>query len=164
METFDLLRSWDFVTMLDSGSNTGSDGSTDTNEYHTFPGAPYSLPQETDKARDVLLSQITCQISPVVADRVRAVEFRNGDLSLPPFPCPFKQTEAIGALKSLEAGLAVAIADSIYGRDGEREAEVDLRLASCFLFSTYLATIGGYGKADPESKAFLKSIATTDAP
>jgi hypothetical protein len=66
-----------------------------------------------------------------------------------------KENEATGALKAVEAGIASAIADLALGKQ-ERRATVDLERASCFLFSTYLATIGGYDKGNPKSKALLK--------
>ncbi len=73
------------------------------------------------------------------------------------FPCPFKETEATVALKSVEASVVAAIADLRYpNHDKRRKIEVDLEKAATFLFSTYIATIGGLGKQDPHVKAKLK--------
>lgn len=71
------------------------------------------------------------------------------------FPCPFKEIEAIMALKTVEASAAAAIADLRYG-GRERKIEVNLEKSVCFLFSTYKATIGGLWKQDPNVKSKLK--------
>jgi hypothetical protein len=144
--------------MMDSDSSNESDGTTSTNGHRTNSRGLYSLSEGTKKARQTLLSQLRGEIPTEILGLIDGVGFKNQNQSLPLFPCPFKETEAIGALKSVEAGLAAAIADSIHGRKRQRKTEVDLGLASCFLFSTYLATIGGYGKADPRSKVFLKCM------
>jgi len=71
------------------------------------------------------------------------------------FPCPFKETEAIVALKSIEACVVAAIANVRFGEQ-KRSIEIDLEKTAAFLFSTYKATIGGLGKQDPNAKAKLK--------
>ncbi|KAG9233979.1 CoA-transferase family III domain-containing protein [Amylocarpus encephaloides] len=71
------------------------------------------------------------------------------------FPCPFKETEATVALKSIEACAVAAIANLRYGEQ-ERKIEVNLESTATFLFSTYIATIAGRDKHDPEVKAKLK--------
>ena len=76
----------------------------------------------------------------------------------PYFPSALKQTEAISALKAVEAGVASAIADLHDGPE-LRDIDVDLERATAFLFSTYLATVGGLDKSDPEVKKLLKSKA-----
>jgi hypothetical protein len=73
------------------------------------------------------------------------------------FPCPFKETEALVALKSVEASVVAAIADCRFPKDNQkRKIEVDLEQTATFLFSTYIATIGGLGKQDPKVKSKLK--------
>jgi len=78
------------------------------------------------------------------------------------FPCPFKETEATVALKSLEASVVAAIADLRYPHEGRhRKIEVDLEKAATFLFSTYIAKIDGMGKQDPHVKSKLKRKLTS---
>ena len=71
------------------------------------------------------------------------------------FPCPFKETEAAVALKTIEACAVAAIADLRYGEQ-RRKIEVNLEQTATFLFSTYIATIAGLGKQDPNVKSKLK--------
>jgi hypothetical protein len=74
------------------------------------------------------------------------------------FPCPFKETEATVALKSVEASVVAAIAQLRYPNDARRrKIEVDLERTATFLFSTYIATIDGLGKQNPNVKSKLKS-------
>jgi hypothetical protein len=73
------------------------------------------------------------------------------------FPCPFKETEATVALKSIEACAVAAIANLRYG-EKSRKIEVNLERTATFLFSTYIATIAGKGKQDPEAKSKLKGM------
>jgi len=75
------------------------------------------------------------------------------------FPCPFKETEATVALKSIEASAVAAIADIRYGEE-RRKIEINLERTATFLFSTYIATIAGMGKQDPKTKSRLKSKCT----
>ena len=56
----------------------------------------------------------------------------------------------------MEASVLAAIADLRYGKQ-ERRIEVNMERTAAFLFSTYIATIGGLGKQDPDVKAKLKS-------
>lgn len=73
------------------------------------------------------------------------------------FPCPFKETEASVALKTIEASAVAAIADLRYGGEKKRrKIEINLEQTACFLFSTYIATIAGMGKQDPNVKSKLK--------
>jgi hypothetical protein len=73
------------------------------------------------------------------------------------FPCPFKETEATVALKSVEASVVAAIAQLRYPNDlRRRKIDVDLERTATFLFSTYIATIAGLGKQDPYVKSKLK--------
>lgn len=73
------------------------------------------------------------------------------------FPCPFKETEATVALKSVEASIVAAIAALRYPNEEKtRKIEVDLERTATFLFSTYIATIGGLGKQNKDVKSKLK--------
>ncbi|KAF7852446.1 hypothetical protein EAF04_010986 [Stromatinia cepivora] len=71
------------------------------------------------------------------------------------FPCPFKETEATVALKSVEASVVAAIADLRYGEQ-RRKIEINLEQTATFLFSTYIATIAGMNKQHPDVKSKLK--------
>jgi hypothetical protein len=117
---------------------------------------PYSQLDEIKKARETLLAKSFDQIPAECVQLIKDVTFTSLNHGLPDFPCPFKESEAIAALKAAEAGMAAAIANLALG-ESEREAVVNVQRGSCFLFSTYLATIGGHTKADPKSKALLKS-------
>jgi hypothetical protein len=113
--------------------------------------------EETRKALETLLKLAKCQIPLECQQKIRDVKFTTANTGTPDFPCPFKETEAVGALKAVEAGIASSIANLALG-DGTRKATVDLERASAFLFSTYLATIGGFDKGSPEAKKLLKSM------
>ncbi|KAG4025932.1 hypothetical protein MFRU_048g00430 [Monilinia fructicola] len=71
------------------------------------------------------------------------------------FPCPFKETEATVALKSVEASVVAAIGDLRYGEQ-KRKIEINLEQTAIFLFSTYIATIAGMNKQHPDVKSKLK--------
>lgn len=119
--------------------------------------AAYSMLQETQKALERLLQVAKCQIPSECKELITGTTFTTANTGTPDFPCPFKETEATGALKAVEAGIATAIANLRYGEQ-PRKAVVDLERASCFLFSTYVATVGGYDKGNPKSRSLLKGI------
>jgi hypothetical protein len=72
----------------------------------------------------------------------------------PTIPTPYRETEAISALKALEASLAIALAEVRYGI--QQTASVDVDHATIFLFMSYLSTIDGMGKWNPDSVKRLK--------
>ncbi|TID24464.1 alpha-methylacyl-CoA racemase [Venturia nashicola] len=115
----------------------------------------YSMLGETRSALKILLQVAKSQIPPECVPLVKGVQFATENTGTPVFPCPFKETEATGALKAVEAGIASAIARLFWGEE-EKRAVVDLERASCFLFSTYLATVGGFDKANAKAKTLLK--------
>lgn len=114
--------------------------------------------RETQRALEILLKAAKSEIPSECVPLVKSVQFSTENTGIPDFPCPFKETEATGALKAVEAGVASAIAGLALGKK-ERKAVVDLERASCFLFSTYLATVGGFDKANPMAKTLLKGMA-----
>ncbi|KAK3365391.1 CoA-transferase family III [Podospora didyma] len=66
------------------------------------------------------------------------------------FPTPFREQDAIAAIKALEACAAAGILDLQHGHGrsvGRRKIQVDIDKASCFLMSAYLTTVDGMGKA-----------------
>jgi len=110
-----------------------------------------------------LLHQVKAQFPEECLAHISRVHFSTANTGAPYFPSPLKQTEAISALKAIEASVAASIADLRTG-NRERRILVDLERASAFLFSTYLATIGGMDKAHPKVKKLLKGYkSTTDS-
>jgi hypothetical protein len=70
-------------------------------------------------------------------------------------PSPWRETEAITALKALEASLAISLGKIRYGID--QTAAIDIDHATVFLFMAYLSTIDGHSKFEPEAIARLAS-------
>jgi len=122
----------------------------------------YSMLAETQKALEKLVQVAGSQLPSECKELLASAEFRTSNTGTPDFPCPFKETEAAGALKAVEAAVATAIANVRLGHQ-KRKIVVDLERASCFLFSTYVATVGGYDKGNPKSKALLKRKQRTDS-
>jgi hypothetical protein len=124
------------------------------NGSHT---GPYSVLEGAKQAIETLKKVAGDQIPPQILKHAEDVTFTTAtDGTQVYFPCPFKETEASVALKSIEASAVAAIADLRYG-EKRRKIEVNLEQTACFLFSTYIATLGGLGKQDPAVKAKLKS-------
>ncbi|OAG11946.1 alpha-methylacyl-CoA racemase [Paraphaeosphaeria sporulosa] len=109
----------------------------------------------TYAALDYLLGVAAAQLPKECLPHVARTHFSTVNTGSPYFPSPLKQTEAISALKAVEAGLAASIAD-LEADVPDRSINVDLERASAFLFSTYLATVGGMDKAHPKVKKYLK--------
>lgn len=137
-----------------SPCTNGVNGHQKTTDNHV---TLYAVSKETQNALDALLRAAGDQIPPELITKIRQVKFTNAHTGIPDFPVPLKENEATGALKAVEAGIASAIADLALGQE-RRAATVNLERASCFLFSTYLATIGGFDKGNPKSKALLKGM------
>ena len=74
----------------------------------------------------------------------------------PAIPSPWKEAEAITALKALEASLAIALGRLRYPELGEQTAEIDSDHATAFLFMSYLSTLDGFGKWDKRVVPKLK--------
>ena len=132
------------------GADTnGTNGTSDL--YDLLGGIKTALEQLLAKAKDNLPKE--------ALPHIQRIHFSTANTGSPYFPSPLKQTEAITALKAVEAGVASAIADL---RDGPttRSIDVDLERATAFLFSTYLATVGGMDKAHPKVKKFLKGTSS----
>ena len=118
---------------------------------------PYSVVRGVKQAIGALSEAAGHQIPAEINKHIKDVLLTNAtDGSRVSFPCPLKEAEAIVALKTVEASAVAAIADIRFGAK-ERKIEVNLERAECFLFSAYLATIGGLWKQDPEVKSKLKS-------
>ena len=115
----------------------------------------YTLLDGTKTALQQLLAKAKDNIPEESLPHISRIHFSTANTGSPYFPSPLKQTEAITALKAVEAGVASAIADL---QDGPkiRNINVDLERATAFLFSTYLATVGGMDKANPRVRKLLK--------
>lgn len=74
------------------------------------------------------------------------------------FPIPFKETEALAALKAVEGLVAGEIANFRYGElpQKRRSVKINLEAATYFGFQAYMAKVGGLGKLDPGVRAKLK--------
>jgi hypothetical protein len=109
----------------------------------------------TQSALQQLLAKAKEQLPQESIAHIERAHFSTANTGTPYFPSPLKQTEAISALKAVEAGVASAIVDL---KDGptRRSINVDLERATAFLFSTYLATVGGLDKSNPKVKTLLK--------
>ncbi|KAF4539752.1 CoA-transferase family III [Lasiodiplodia theobromae] len=132
--------------------NGAPNGAAATNGH---PKDAYSMEAETRKSLASLLQLAKTQIPIECRDVIQKANFTTANTGSPYFPCPFKETEATSALKAVEAGMAAAIANLIYG-EKDRQITVDLDRASSFLFSAYLSTVDGMNKAHPDVKSKLK--------
>ena len=131
---------------------------------HANGGAPRdntanTLLDGTRAALDHLLIRARAHLPAECLPHLARAHFSTANTGTPYFPSPLKQTEAISALKAVEAAVAASIADLANAPVHERKINVDLERASAFLFSTYLATVGGFDKAHPKVKKYLKGEA-----
>tara|TARA_R110002003_G_scaffold346_1_gene18859 strand:- start:2534 stop:2950 length:417 start_codon:yes stop_codon:yes gene_type:complete len=129
------------------GTSNGHNGTAANDDNALLTGTRTALQHLLTKAKQQLPTESFSHIA--------SVEFSTANTGSPYFPSPLKQTEAISALKAVEAGVASSIADL---KDGSttRSINVDMERATAFLFSTYLATVGGMDKANPMAKKLLK--------
>jgi hypothetical protein len=129
------------------GSERDNDRQSNGHTNALLAGTQSALQQLLVKAKDNLPEESLPHIA--------QVEFSTANTGSPYFPSPLKQTEAISALKAVEAGVASAIAGLSDGSRA-RKINVDMERATAFLFSTYLATVGGFDKSNPNAKKLLK--------
>ncbi|KNG48515.1 CoA-transferase family III [Stemphylium lycopersici] len=109
----------------------------------------------TKSALEQLLTKAKDNLPEESLPHIANTRFSTANTGSPYFPSPLKQTEAISALKAVEAGVASAIAD-LHDDQRQRNVAIDMERATAFLFSTYLATVGGLDKANPQVKKLLK--------
>ncbi|KAF2125812.1 alpha-methylacyl-CoA racemase [Dothidotthia symphoricarpi CBS 119687] len=131
----------------DHSPTESSDVNGTTHAYTLLDGARSALEQLLVKAKEHLPTECLSHVA--------KVGFSTANTGSPYFPSPLKQTEAISALKAVESGIASAIADLSDGPK-TRDINVDMERATAFLFSTYLATVGGLDKSNPKVKKLLK--------
>ena len=116
----------------------------------------YSAREECRRSLQKLLHLAHQQIPDEVREHVKDVTFSAADGSnAVHLPSPFKNTEALSALKAVEACVAAAIADLRYAGK-RRKIDIDTERSTCFLFSAYLSTVDGMDKANPEVRKRLK--------
>lgn len=130
----------------------GATNGDDSHDAHLNSGL---LLDGTREALTHLLAQVQGHLPDEAVSHIHNVNFSTANTGSPYFPSPLKQTEAISALKAVEAGLAASIAD-LANCAPQRTINVDLERATAFLFSTYLATVGGMDKGHPKVKKLLK--------
>lgn len=109
----------------------------------------------TRTALEQLLAKAKDNLPEESLPHIANIKFTTANTGSPYFPSPLKQTEAISALKAVEAGVASAIAD-LHHDQKDRHIAVDLERATAFLFSTYLTTVGGLDKSNPKVKKLIK--------
>lgn len=115
----------------------------------------YSLESGTLAALEALLERSRNEIPEAFREHVGQVTFHSAEReSRISLPCPFKETEAVSALKAVEAGAVAALTDLRHGKQS-RKISIDFERAACFLFAAYISTIDGMGKGNPNVKSKL---------
>jgi hypothetical protein len=137
---------------------------TQTNGTHA--SSSYSVLDGARKATEALRKVAAGQLPPSTLQHLEAVTLSTTtDGTQIYFPCPFKETEALVALKSVEASVVAAIAAERFPQDkSKRKIEINLERTAAFGFSTYITTIGGLGKQDAKVKSKLKGVILRDKP
>lgn len=123
----------------------------------------FSSTQEAERILDVLstrFAQEETSLPKAAVDKLKDVAFKS-TRNLPYFPIPLKETETAAALKAIEGAVASCLVDLREGSSKDRAISIDLEKTTAFLFQTYLSTVGGYGKLQPEAKKFLKGKANS---
>lgn len=118
----------------------------------------FSSTQEAERILEALSSRFAqdeTSLLKVAIDKLKDVAFKSSR-NLPYFPIPLKETETAAALKAIEGAVASCLVDLREGSTKDRSISIDLEKTTAFLFQTYLTTVGGYGKLQPEAKRFLK--------
>lgn len=113
----------------------------------------YSTITEAKTVFENLLADPSLPLTPQIRSLAPSV-YIHGTNSWPTIPTPWRETEAITALKALEASVTMALGKVRYGL--QQTADIDVDHATIFLFMSYLSTIDGYGKWDPRSVERLK--------
>lgn len=120
----------------------------------------YSELEEARKIFSEILNDKNLKIPEEIKSQAQRVQFFS-TLEKMAIPCPLKECETAAALKGVEALMALAIAklrlnimDSV---------KIDLHHALLFMFLTYLISIDGLTKLDPEVKSKLKATDLNNA-
>jgi hypothetical protein len=122
---------------------------------------PYDTVAESRNVFSALLSDPKLSLSPAIASQASNVHIHGLGSSQPTIPTPWRETEAITAVKALEACIALAIAELRFPSASNSDAvaptaSIDADHATVSLFMSYLSTVNGFGKWDSRSMPFLK--------
>lgn len=118
----------------------------------------FSSTQEATRILDALsgrFAQDETSLPKAAIDKLGDVAFKSSR-NLPYFPIPLKETETAAALKAIEGAVASCLVDLRERSTKKRTVGIDLERTTAFLFQTYVATVGGRGKLEPEAKKYLK--------
>ncbi|KAL2123902.1 hypothetical protein VTJ04DRAFT_267 [Mycothermus thermophilus] len=110
--------------------------------YSVAAGTLETLRKLTDTCRDELPESV------LPFTKTVQVTSSSGEGDQLCFPVPFKEQEAVGAIRALEAAAAAAIAEHRYGTKSRR-IEIDIDKISASLMSAYVTTLDGMDKSDP---------------
>ncbi len=117
---------------------------------------PYSLQKGIHSALQDLLQAAHGLVVPEVEKYLQDVTFDStgyaDDIGL---PCALKETEAVTALKAVEASTVAAIADLRFGMD-RSNIKISIERATGFLFAAYISTVDGMAKGGSNVKPKLK--------
>ena len=120
----------------------------------------YSQTEEARRIVELIASRPELRLPDAIIKQPSTVNFScltpNDETAY--FPIPFKEVETTSALKAIEASIAAQLAALRYGDTTPRKIDIKLEKVACFLFQSYLATVGGYGKLDPRAKAMIKGM------
>jgi hypothetical protein len=120
---------------------------------------PYDTVAESIKIFSTLLSDPKLGLPREITSQAAHIQI-HGIGGRPTIPTPWRETEAITAIKALEACIALAIAELRFPSGKQRppaSASIDADHATVSLFMSYLSTINGFGKWDKRSLPYLKS-------
>jgi hypothetical protein len=118
----------------------------------------YSPLAEANRIFRLLTAKEALRLPPTLAQR-NDIRFAS-DIDDVYFPIPFKETETTAALKAIETSVVAEIAALRYGDDQSRNISINLEKVACFMLSSYLATVDGYGKLDPLARMKIKGRIT----
>ncbi|KAM0334189.1 hypothetical protein ACHAQA_001209 [Verticillium albo-atrum] len=113
---------------------------------------PYSVKQGAETALSTLLVTCRSELPAAFIQNFHRVVFKDALDDDVYFPSPLKEQEAVASIKALEGLAAAAIANLHDGHEAERDIEVDMPQAACFLMSAYICTLDGMDKANPQVK------------
>jgi len=117
---------------------------------------PYDVIAESRNVFCALLSDPKLCLPHAITSQAANVDIYGVD-GQPTIPTPWRETEAITAIKALEACVALAIAKLRQPHAAEAPtAAIDTDHATLSLFMSYLSTVHGFGKWDKRSLAYLK--------
>ncbi|KAI0180481.1 CoA-transferase family III [Hypoxylon sp. FL1284] len=114
---------------------------------------PYSVGEGSRDAFELLWKSTESEVPDEFLRHAGRVRFLKGSDSGDAIciPCPLREQEAVAALKALEGCAAAAVAD-LRGSKRERKISVTLERVASFLMSTYITSVDGLNKCNPQVK------------